>query len=72
MLGAGEVGYIICNIKSLNIVHIGDKVAHVSDEKATPLRAIRLPNAWFYCGLFPSDGQDFEELARCVGSPGDQ
>lgn len=62
MLGAGEVGYIICNIKSLNLVHIGDTVAHVSDDKATPLAGYKAPKRMVYCGLFPSDGQDFEEL----------
>ncbi len=34
----------------------------VSDEKATPLPGYKAPKRMVYCGLFPSDGQDFEEL----------
>lgn len=62
-LKAGQVGYLICNIKSIDLVHIGDTVAHLGDENATqPLEGYQEPKRMVYCGLFPSDGQDFEEL----------
>ena len=34
--GAGQVGYLICNIKSLDLVHIGDTVSTVGDGAAEP------------------------------------
>ncbi len=61
-LKAGQVGYLICNIKSLGQVHIGDTVSVPSEEAAEPLAGYRAPQRMVYCGLYPSDGQDFEEL----------
>ncbi|MDX1948846.1 MAG: translation elongation factor 4, partial [Pirellulaceae bacterium] len=61
-LSAGQVGYLICNIKSLSLVHIGDTVSIPGDNAATPLPGYKEPKRMVYCGLYPSDGQDFTEL----------
>lgn len=61
-LRAGEVGYLICNIKSLKDVRIGDTVALASDENAQALEGYQPPKRMVYCGLYPSDGQEFTEL----------
>lgn len=61
-LRAGQVGYLICNIKSLGDVHIGDTVTVTGNEAAEPLPGYSRPKRMVYCGLFPSDGQDFSEL----------
>jgi GTP-binding protein LepA len=61
-LTAGQVGYLICNIKSLSDVHIGDTVSIPGDHAAEPLEGYDRPKRMVYCGLFPSDGQDFSEL----------
>ena len=60
-LHAGQVGYLICNIKSLEQVKIGDTVVDANAE--TPaLPGYEEPKRMVYCGLYPSDGQDFAEL----------
>jgi GTP-binding protein LepA len=61
-LQAGQVGYLICNIKSLGDVHIGDTVTVPGDQAAVALPGYRPPQRMVYCGLYPSDGQNFEEL----------
>jgi GTP-binding protein LepA len=61
-LQAGQVGYLICNIKSLGQIHVGDTVSIPGDGAAEPLEGYRVPQRMVYCGLYPSDGQDFEEL----------
>ncbi len=61
-LHAGQVGYLICNIKSLKDVHIGDTVSVPGAHAAAPLTGYSRPKRMVYCGLFPSDGQDFSEL----------
>ena len=61
-LHAGQVGYLICNIKSIDAVHIGDTICHAADESIEALIGYQEPKRMVYCGLFPSDGQDFEEL----------
>ncbi len=61
-LVAGQVGYLICNIKSLSDVHIGDTISITGDKAAPPLPGYDRPKRMVYCGLFPSDGQDFSDL----------
>ncbi len=60
-LRAGQVGYLICNIKSLDLVNIGDTVSS-QHGSAEPLQGYQPPKRMVYCGLYPSDGQDFSEL----------
>ncbi len=61
-LVAGQVGYLICNIKSLDEVNIGDTISLPGDKGADPLEGYQEPKRMVYCGLYPSDGQDFTEL----------
>ncbi|MBX3416156.1 MAG: translation elongation factor 4 [Pirellulaceae bacterium] len=61
-LQAGQVGYLICNIKSLDQIHIGDTVTHATGATGEALTGYKPPKRMVYCGLYPSDGQDFVEL----------
>ncbi len=61
-LQAGQVGYIICNIKDVKQVHIGDTVTIVGEGGADAVPGYQEPKRMVFCGLYPSDGQDFEEL----------
>jgi GTP-binding protein LepA len=61
-LQAGQVGYLICNIKSLSMIHIGDTITIPGDKGADQLPGYKEPKRMVYCGLYPSDGQDFTEL----------
>ena len=65
-LTAGQVGYIICNIKSLGNVHIGDTVTVADGEQAPALPGYQEPKRMVFCGLYPSDGQDFEQLRNAL------
>jgi GTP-binding protein LepA len=46
----------------LKDVHIGDTVSVPGDNGGKPLPGYMRPKRMVYCGLFPSDGQDFTEL----------
>jgi GTP-binding protein LepA len=61
-LSVGQVGYLVCNIKSLEEVNIGDTVSIAGKNHAAALPGYQEPNRMVYCGLYPSDGQDFSEL----------
>tara|TARA_B100000809_G_scaffold68606_2_gene65783 strand:- start:60 stop:1868 length:1809 start_codon:yes stop_codon:yes gene_type:complete len=61
-LQAGQVGYLICNIKLLEDVLIGDTITLASEKDVPPLAGYQEPRRMVYCGLYPSDGQDFKEL----------
>ena len=65
-LRAGQVGYLICNIKSLGQVNIGDTVSTAGDGAGEPLAGYEEPKRMVYCGLYPSDGQDFAELREAL------
>jgi len=62
VLTAGQVGYIISGIKSLGQVHIGDTISVADGPAADPLPGYREPKRMVFCGLYPSDGQEFEPL----------
>jgi GTP-binding protein LepA len=66
-LTAGQVGYLICNIKSLGNVHVGDTVSVADGEPAPVLTGYQQPKRMVFCGLYPSDGQDFEQLRDALG-----
>jgi GTP-binding protein LepA len=61
-LRAGQVGYLVCNIKTLDLVNIGDTITGTGKNAADPLPGYQEPKRMVYCGLYPSDGQDFVEL----------
>ncbi len=61
-LSAGQVGYLVCNIKSLGNIHIGDTVTVTGDHPAEALPGYEEPKRMVFCGLYPSDGQDFKQL----------
>jgi len=61
-LSAGQVGYLVCNIKDVKQVHIGDTVTIPGDHAAAPMPGYKPPQRMVYCGLYPSEGENFEEL----------
>lgn len=66
-LTVGQVGYLVCNIKSLEEVNIGDTVSVAGKVHAEALPGYQEPKRMVYCGLYPSDGQDFSELRDALG-----
>ena len=65
-LAAGQVGYLICNIKTLDKVHIGDTVSTPDGEPELKLPGYQEPKRMVFCGLYPSDGQDFKQLREAL------
>ncbi len=61
-LVAGEVGYIAASIKSLSDVRVGDTVALKDNPPDEPLPGYKKANPMVYCGLYPVDGSDYENL----------
>lgn len=62
VLTAGQVGYLISNIKELKDVHIGDTITLAADPTDQPLPGYKEPKPMVYCGIFPTDNDDFEDL----------
>ena len=61
-LEAGEVGYVVASIKSLMDVRVGDTITNMNNPAEEPLPGYKKVNPMVYCGLFPLDGSDYENL----------
>ncbi|MFT7617429.1 MAG: GTP-binding protein LepA [Planctomycetota bacterium] len=62
---AGEVGYIICNIKTIHDVKIGDTVAHAKSD-VVALEGYEEPVSYVFCGIYPATAGDYDELRRAL------
>ena len=61
-LGPGQVGYILCGIKDLSMVTVGDTVTLASAPTANPLPGYQKPKQMVFCGMYPIDATGFETL----------
>ena len=61
-LEAGEVGYIAASIKSLSDIRVGDTITLDENPANEPLPGYKKVNPMVYCGLYPVDGSDYENL----------
>lgn len=59
---AGEVGYIAASIKSLSDIRVGDTITVDDIPAEKPLPGYKKVNPMVYCGLYPVDGSDYENL----------
>lgn len=61
-LEAGEVGYIAASIKTLSDIRVGDTITLKENQASEPLPGYKKVNPMVYCGLYPMDGSDYENL----------
>ena len=66
-LGPGEVGYLIAGIKDVGDARSGETVTTASKGAEAPLDGYRDPKPMVFSGLFPIDGDDFEDLRDALG-----
>lgn len=62
VLKAGEVGYVIANIKITADVKIGDTITMAKQVAPTALPGFRVITPVVYAGIYPVDSNDFESL----------
>ena len=61
-LQAGEVGYIAASIKNISDIHVGDTVTNAINPAEEPLKGYKKVTPMVYCGLYPIDGSEYENL----------
>jgi len=65
-LGPGEVGYLIAGIKDVGEARSGETVTTAAHAATQALAGYRDPKPMVFCGLFPIDGDDFENLRESL------
>ena len=65
-IGVGEVGYLITGVKDVRQSRVGDTVTVENRPATQDLGGYRHPNPMVYAGLYPIDGDDFNELREAL------
>ena len=66
-LGPGEIGFLIAGIKEVADTRVGDTITEDKRPAAAPLPGFRPAIPVVFCGLFPVDAADFEDLRAAMG-----
>ena len=66
-LGPGEVGFFTASIKTVADCSVGDTVTDDRKPADAPLPGFREVQPVVFCGLFPVDAADFEDLRAAMG-----
>ena len=61
-LRAGDVGYIAASIKDLHDTRVGDTITDDANPASEMLPGYRQVNPMVFCGIYPADGADYENL----------
>ncbi len=65
-LGPGEVGFITAAIKQVADTQVGDTITDDRNPADTPLPGFKPNQPVVFCGLFPTDAGEFEELRQSL------
>ncbi len=65
-LGPGEIGFITASIKQVRDTRVGDTITHEKKGIDTPLPGFKPAQPVVFCGLFPVDSAEFEDLRDAI------
>lgn len=65
-LGAGEVGMLICGIKTVRDVKIGDTIVNAKAKNTPSLAGYEEIKPMVFCGVFPVESPDYENLKEAL------
>jgi GTP-binding protein LepA len=66
-LGSGEIGFLTASIKQVADTRVGDTITDDRKPVSTPLPGFRPAIPVVFCGLFPVDAAQFEDLRAAMG-----
>ncbi|GAI08736.1 unnamed protein product, partial [marine sediment metagenome] len=61
-LRAGEAGYLICGIKNVQELKVGDTVTSASERAETPLPGYKEPKPMVFSGMYPENPDHYNDL----------
>ncbi|WP_094602910.1 Elongation factor 4 [Sporomusa silvacetica DSM 10669] len=62
LLGPGQVGFVAASVKNVIDIRVGDTITGAERPVAEPLPGYRKITPMVYCGLYPVDSTDYENL----------
>lgn len=65
-ISAGEVGYIIGSVKTLEDTKVGDTVTSVANPTKEPIPGFKVVKPMVFSGLYPTNSEDFENLRAAL------
>ena len=65
-LGPGEIGFITASIKQVRDTKVGDTITHERKGAEEPLPGFNPSQPVVFCGLFPVDSSEFEDLREAI------
>ncbi|MBO9468286.1 translation elongation factor 4 [Tropicibacter sp. R15_0] len=65
-LGPGEIGFITASIKQVRDTKVGDTITHEKRQTPEPLPGFKPSQPVVFCGLFPVDSSEFEDLRDAI------
>ncbi len=65
-LGPGEIGILTASIKQVRDTRVGDTITHEKKGADKPLPGFRPSIPVVFCGLFPVDAAEFEDLRTAI------
>ncbi|HEX6981684.1 MAG TPA: translation elongation factor 4 [Balneolaceae bacterium] len=65
-LEAGEVGYLVGSVKSLQDARVGDTVTTINNPAKEGIPGYQEPKPMVFSGLFPTNSEDFEDLRSAL------
>lgn len=65
-LSTGEVGYIVTGIKEVDKIIVGDTITSCANPAEKSLPGYKKPKPMVYCGLYPIEGDDYEDLREAL------
>ena len=66
-LGPGEIGFFTASIRQVADTRVGDTVTDEKKPASAPLAGFKPAQPVVFCGLFPVDASEFENLREAVG-----
>jgi len=66
-LTAGEVGYVVANVKHVKETRVGDTVFDASNPSVEPLPGYKDVHSMVFAGIYPTDTQQYENLRDALG-----
>ena len=66
VLNCGEVGWVVCDIKSVHAAPVGDTITHVKNSATSPLPGFMKVKPQVYAGMFPVDTEDYNAFREAL------